>query len=124
MNPDAPTPAPSPSSQPPAPANGSDPRGSLALGIGLFFLCLIGGSLVVWLLGWAMSLLLPHGSYIGLAFSMVSFLPWLAALSVGIMQALKGRTRTALGVLVGFGLLLALALLFVAACFGMFAFSL
>ena len=51
-------------------------------------------------------------------FAIPALLPWLAALVLGLWLASRGRTRTALGILVGFGILVAVVLLLVAACFG------
>ncbi|MFC3715478.1 hypothetical protein ACFONC_04865 [Luteimonas soli] len=104
----------------PAPA-GSDPRGSLGAGIGLFFACLVGGGLVAWILRIAILAAVPDWTYAGPMFAIPALLPWLAALVLGLWLASRGRTRTALGILVGFGLLAAVVLLLVAACFGIVA---
>lgn len=95
-----------------------DGRGSRWAGFGLFWLILIGGNLLLGMLGYAMSSL---GSYFGSLFSLFGLLPWLAELGVGIWLASKGKTRTAQGILFGFLGLIGLALLFVAACFGIIA---
>lgn len=105
----------------PVPAAGKDPRGSLGAGIGLFLLCLLGGGAVAWLLRVIVLLAVPEWTYAGLMFAIPMLLPWVVALAVGIRQAARGRTRTALGMLVGFGLLVAAVLLLVAACFGIVA---
>ena len=98
--------------------SGPDPRGSLGAGIGLFFLCLVGGGVAAWVLHILIVAAVPEWSYAGPMFVIPSLLPWAAALVLGLWLASRGRTRTALGILVGFGLLVATALLLVAACFG------
>ena len=98
-----------------------DPRGSLAAGIGWFFACLVGGSIVAWVLHIAIVAAVPEWRYAGPMFAIPALLPWLAALVLGIRLASVGRTRTALGILVGFGGLVAVVLLLVAACFGIIA---
>lgn len=98
-----------------------DPRGSLAAGIGWFFACLIGGGIVAWVLYMAVVAAVPEWRYAGPMIVIPALLPWLAALALGIWLAGRGRTRTALGILVGFGILVAVVLLLVAACFGIVA---
>lgn len=98
-----------------------DPRGSLAAGIGWFFACLIGGGIVAWILRIAMVAAVPEWRHAGAMVAIPALLPWLAALVLGIWLASAGRTRTALGILVGFGILVAVTLLLVAACFGIMA---
>ena len=105
------------SGRPPA-ASGPDPRGSLAAGIGLFFLCLVGGGIAAWVLRIFVLAAVPAWTYADLMFVIPMLLPWGAALVLGLWLASRGRTRTALGILVGFGILVAVLLLLVAACFG------
>ncbi len=102
-------------------AAGPDPRGSLGAGIGLFFACLVGGGIVAWVLRVAILAAVPDWTYAAPMFAIPALLPWAAALALGLWLASRGRTRTALGILVGFGLLVAVALLLVAACFGIVA---
>jgi hypothetical protein len=108
------------SGRPPA-RPGADPRGSLGAGIGLFFACLVGGGIVAWILRIAIMAAVPDWAYAGPMFVVPALLPWAAALVLGLWLASRGRTRTALGILVGFGLLVAVVLLLVAACFGIVA---
>jgi len=99
-------------------ASDPDPRGSLAAGIGLFFLCLVGGGIASWIVRAVVVAAVPDWSYATAMFAIPALLPWLAALVLGLWLASRGRTRTALGILVGFGILVAVSLLLVAACFG------
>lgn len=108
------------SGRPPV-APGPDPHGSLAAGIGWFFVCLIGGGIVAGVLRFAIVMAVPEWRYAGWLVGIPALLPWLAALVLGIWLATIGRTRTALGILVGFGVLVAVVLLLVAACFGIMA---
>lgn len=102
----------------------SDPRGSRWAGFGLFWAILVGGNVLLGLLGVGFGGLLGFGGYGGILgglASLLGLLPWLAELGVGIWLASKGKTRTAQGILFGFLGLIGLALLFVAACFGIIA---
>lgn len=102
----------------PPPLPGRDPRGSLAAGIGLFFLCLIGGGIVTSGIIYA-AMMLDAGGIGGIVSSLAMGLPWLLMLALGVWLLRKGKSRTALGVLVGFGICTAVVLLLVAACFGL-----
>lgn len=109
-----------PGSGTPAPP---DTQGSLGTGVGLFFACILGGGAACTLLGGMLSglrlpsaLLVPVYLALGLA-------PWAAAIAVGVRAAAAGRRRTAIGVLLGFGILVGIVLLLVAACFGLVASS-
>lgn len=95
-----------------------DARGSRWAGFGLFWLVIVGGGFVTMLLVRPLSSLL--GIY-GPVYLLGTAAPWLAALALGIGYASKGKTRTAQGLLFGFLSLVGLALLFVAACFGIIA---
>lgn len=118
----------SPPDAAPPPRNGRpsdrNPRGSLGLGIGLFFACLVGGAIAGMLLRDVMIAVvgMSRSGWLSLQtlYVVPMLVPWVAALVLGIWLALRGRTRTALGMLVGFGLLGALILLLAAACFGLF----
>ena len=52
---------------------------------------------------------------------LIFLLPQAGLLGVLVWAVVKGRTRTALGILAAVGSMMALALLLVAACFGMLA---
>ncbi|GAA3918013.1 hypothetical protein [Luteimonas lutimaris] len=107
---------------PPLPdRSGRDPRGSLGTGIGLFFASLAGGWILASILQAAIEIAVPKLAYATSMFLIPLLLPWVVALVLGLWLASRGRTRTALGMFVGFGLLGALALLLVAACFGLIA---
>jgi hypothetical protein len=99
-----PTPVP-----PPLPAS----RGSLGLGIGLAWAMLIGGYIVSALLANAF---LNNNEY---AFAAFMLLPWIGEIALIVWFAVHGRSRTAVGVAIGIGTILAAALLLVAACFGL-----
>jgi len=107
---------------PPLPdRSGRDSRGSLGAGIGLFFACLVGGWVLASILQAAIVTAAPKLAYATSMFVFPLLLPWVVALVLGLWLASRGRTRTALGMLVGLGLLGALVLLLVAACFGLLA---
>lgn len=95
---------------------GSTGRGSLSRGVGLFALCLLGGGFVTWRL--AAKLAVAHAGTAEAAYLYPALapLPLLLALFTGIGLAWTGRTRTALGMLLGFGIATMLGLLLVAAC--------
>src|SRR5690606_16912590 len=95
----------SPPDAAPPPRNGRpsepDPRGSLGLGIGLFFASLVGGAIAGMLLRDIMITMAAMSDSDWLSFRTLSVVPmavpWVAALVLGIWLALRGRTRTALG---------------------------
>jgi hypothetical protein len=102
-----------PQSGPPgAPANGS-----LGAGILIAWACLIGGyigvSIVVTLLAGIASSLAA-----GL-FPLLALAPWILMIVFAIRLSGKGQSRTALGIGVGVGSIIGVALLLVAACFGL-----
>lgn len=86
-----------------------NPKGSLAKGFGLAWAVALGGSVLLVALGTAMPLL----------YGMLLPLPLVAILVAAIALLAQGRTRTGLGVFLGLASMLALALLLVAACFGL-----
>lgn len=117
---------PTPYSPPNAPLSGKppalpdrDPHGSLGAGIGLFFLCLVGGGVIGAGIMYASSVLDASGGISGFTLPMAMALPWLAMVVLGVRLARKGKSRTALGILVGFGIFVAIVVLLVAACFGL-----
>lgn len=97
----------------------SDPRGSLGLGIALAWAALIGGYAVVAFLAGALISL--HGDEKNAVVIVLMFAPWLLMLGLIVWFATKNKPRTALGVLVGIASIIAVILLLVAACFGLFA---
>lgn len=111
--------APPPPGNNPSEAPASAQEGSLGKGVGLFFLCVIAGgaacgivAAILGSVGLPWRLLTPIYTGLGL-------LPWIAALVVAIRAASAGQRRTAIGVALGFGILVAIVLLLVAACFGL-----
>jgi len=89
-------------------------RGSLLLGVACAWGMLIGG--------YALAIaLLNIGSGNGDAMTLLFALPWLGMLALIVWFATTGRPRSALGVAVGIGTIIGVALLLVAACFGLLA---
>ncbi|WP_226468336.1 hypothetical protein [Luteimonas panaciterrae] len=84
---------------------GDPKRGSLAAGIGLFFLCLLVCGLITYVGGRALAAVIPDVIHPGRVPTLVLTLPWAAAFVLGISLVIKDRTRTALGMLIGFGIL-------------------
>lgn len=86
-----------------------DPRrGSLAAGIGLFFLCLLVSGLITYAGGRALAAVIPDVIHPRRVPTLVLTLPWAVAFALGIGLVIKDRTRTALGMLIGFGILAAI----------------
>lgn len=109
-----------PMAAPPAlpPRAQDDPTGTLGRGIGQFFAWVVGGTAVAVLtMSGLFSIDLPQ-PLVDVLLTLMLALPWFIAIYIGICHAVRGRTRTALGMLVGFGILVALVVLLVAACFG------
>lgn len=102
----------------PQPAAGPDPRGSRWVGFGLYWLISIGGGFAAMFVAGLLSSLFWTS---GALYLLATAAPWLAILALGIWYASKGKTRTAQGLLFGFLSQIALAVLFVAACFGIIA---
>jgi hypothetical protein len=115
-NPD-PTPPPQPP-QPPQPQPPAD-NGSLLAGFLLGWAAMIAGVVVNGLF-WALqsSLGLPG---VGVLFLGVGSMPLVAMIVLAIWFANRGKSRSAAGVLLAFGSMVALVLLLVAACFGILA---
>jgi hypothetical protein len=65
--------------------------------------------------------LLNIGNGNAAAITLLLALPWLGMLALIVWFATTGRPRSALGVVVGIGTIIAVALLLVAACFGLLA---
>jgi hypothetical protein len=89
-------------------------QGSLLLGVACAWGMLIGG--------YALAIgLLNIGNGNDAAITLLLALPWLGMLALIVWFATTGRPRSALGVVVGIGTIIAVALLLVAACFGLLA---
>lgn len=98
----------------------SENRGSLGLGIGLAWACLIAGYTVSSVIAGVMYEVVPPDLRNPVAILAV-LLPWLVMIGLIVWLATRGMTRTATGIAVGIGSILGVALLLVAACFGLFA---
>lgn len=97
---------------PPVPPGRSAPpvrERSLASGVGLAWLVMIVGEVLVFMSGW-----------LGIMLAGV-LLPPLAILVWGIVALARGRPRLGKGLLLGLASIFAVALLLVAACFGLVA---
>jgi len=92
---------------PSSPPNGKAAQGSLAAGIGLAWLVMVAGEILVAITG---SFLI--GAFGGM------LLPPLAILVWGIILINQGKSRTGKGMLLGLLSIAAVLLLLVAACFG------
>ncbi|MEO8802926.1 MAG: hypothetical protein ABI304_07260 [Rudaea sp.] len=98
-----------PGSSPPSPPNSDDVvipgpgKGSIVLGFVLGWVIVVGGQFLMITLRTSTAFLLPEA----------------VLLAVAIYFAVTGKTRTAAGIFIAFGTMIALALLLVAACFGM-----
>jgi len=99
-------------------AAGPDPRGSRWAGFGLYWLISVGGGFASMFAAGLLSRLFwsPGALYL-----LATAAPWLAILILGIWFLGKGKSRTAQGLLFGFLSQIGLAVLFVAACFGIIA---
>lgn len=103
-----PTSAPSPPPPlPPPPGNPESHRGSLALGVGLAWLIMVGGEILLVMAGLGMGRL---GAF---------WLPPLAILVGGMVMLNGDHPRTGKGMLLGLLSIVAVLLLLVAACFGL-----
>src|SRR6185312_9570371 len=103
-----PTSAPSPPPPlPPPPGNPESHRGSLALGVGLAWLIMVGGEILLVMVGLGMGRL---GAL---------WLPPLAILAGGVVMLKGSHPRTGKGMLLGLLSIVAVLLLLVAACFGL-----
>ncbi|MDR2874548.1 MAG: hypothetical protein LBV44_01280 [Methylobacillus sp.] len=106
---------------PEQPAETQPDRGSIWLGFGLFWVVAIVGGVVWWLLTMGLSiawLYLPAGitSWLSSGLAIVALL---VPLAFAAWMAVRGRTRTALGVVLGYALAIALPLLAISICIGL-----
>jgi len=92
-------------------------EGSLGLGIGLAWACLIAGYTVSSVIFGAGYQTAPAGVRDALVV-LAALLPWIAMVALIVWLAVRGQTRTAIGIGVGIGSIVGVALLLVAACFG------
>lgn len=104
--------SPLPPQRPPA-----DPHGSLGLGIALAWACLIAGYTICGFIIGIISQFHMGEEALGLVV-LVALLPWAAMIGLIVWMASRGQTRTAKGVGVGIASIIGVALLLVAACFG------
>jgi hypothetical protein len=104
----------------PPPIQSTPHTGSLGLGIGLAWVCLIGGYTVSSAIAGAMMQLAPQDIRNTLVIFAV-LLPWLLMISLIVWMVGRGQTRTAAGIGVGIASIFGVALLLVAACFGLFS---
>ena len=103
--------------RPPPPG---DARGSIGLGIGLAWACLIGGYTIFGFLISAVYTVLPMEARDTIAI-LLALLPWVMMIALIVWMASSGQPRTASGIGLGIASIFAVALLLVAACFGLFA---
>jgi hypothetical protein len=116
LSPPRPPGAPRPVRRPPS----SEARGSIGLGIGLAWACLIGGYTVFGFLIAAVYAVLPHEAQDTVAI-LLALLPWVMMIALIVWMASSGQSRTASGIGLGIASIFGVALLLVAACFGLFA---
>ena len=92
-------------------------NGSLGVGVLIAWACLLGGYIGV---GIVVALL--SGASSSLAATLLPLLaltPWILMIVFAIRFATRGQSRTAAGIGVGFASIMGVALLLVAACFGL-----
>ena len=106
-------PRPEPPSWTPPPRPTTDTRGSLWLGFGLAWLVAI--------VGHAVAVGIVSVSRGGSSALTVLALPWLAEIGLIVWLAATGKPRTAGGVAIGLGTIIAIAVLLIAACFSFVA---
>jgi hypothetical protein len=98
---------------PDRPADAPARRGSLLAGVACAWALLIGGYAIV---------VAAFNAFNGIdsgTGTLLLALPWLAMIGLMVWFAANDRPRSALGVLLGIGTIVAVALLLVAACFGL-----
>ena len=93
---------------------GQQGQGSLLVGVACAWGILIGGYALV-------GALLGIGNGNDGAIVLLLALPWLGMLALIVWFAATGRSRSALGIVVGIGTIIGVGLLLVAACFGLLA---
>jgi hypothetical protein len=92
--------------------------GSLGAGVGFAWAVVVGGYIVSFILVAATGDLSNGGTFV-----FFLLLPWLAVIALAVFFALRDRPRTAIGIVIGIASIIAVALLLVAACFGLIGMS-
>lgn len=113
---------PTPPYEPPQqPLTHAPDTGSLGAGIAIAWATLFGGYTVI--VGLLSALVSPQGVNDTVTSLIIAslLLPWVAMIGFIIFFAGRGQTRTAKGVAVGIATILGVALLLLAACFGLFS---
>jgi hypothetical protein len=106
-----------PSSPPPVPPP-SNERGLLGAGVGFAWAVVVGGYIVCLTLVAGSGGLMNGSGFVG-----ALLLPWLAVIALAVFFAVRGRSRTAIGIVIGIASIFAVGLLLVAACFGLIGMS-
>jgi hypothetical protein len=120
----SPTPYEAPNSPPGPPLIGEPYRGSLLKGFLLGWAVLIGGYLVVGtMFGVISQFSSGFNDAMQAVFALGSMLPWGGVLALIVFFAIKNEPRSAIGVVLTIGSLIAIGILLVAACFGLLATS-
>jgi hypothetical protein len=96
-------------------------KGSLGFGIVLAWCCLIGGYFVCGIVVSAFASAAP-GIAAGI-WPLFALAPWILMIVLAVRYGGRGQSRTALGIGVGVASIFGVALLLVAACFGLLATS-
>ena len=111
------TPDPTTQSTSPAPAQPLAGKGSMGIGILVAWACLIGGYVAIGVVVTALGQM--SSALAAIVGPLLLIAPWIAMLVFALLYAGKGQSRTALGIGVGFASIIGVALLLVAACFGL-----
>jgi len=98
----------------PSPPQPPAKRGSLLLGVGVAWATLIVGYVIAAVLIGALSDVSNDGLFL-----LLLLLPWIGMIGWIVRFATRDQPRTAIGILVGIASIIAVALLLVAACFGL-----
>jgi hypothetical protein len=101
--------------QPTSPA--ASANGSLGVGVLIAWACLIGGYFAVGIVATVVSGI--SSDLAAVLFVLLALAPWILMIVFAIRFAAKGQSRTAAGIGVGFTSIIGVALLLVAACFGL-----
>lgn len=107
----------------PTPPRDAPDRGSMVVGFFVGWGVLIGGCIVAGMIGALLNAIMGWNPVGAVLMQLLGFLPIGGLIGLIIWYAQRGQTRSALGVAATIGSLFALALLLVAACFGILATS-